>query len=105
MSPTAAAYRLAIPDWVIDHFSERVRRRQAHPDDHPLCCGTFLSRTQCLPDIEEFGYVDVRTIDTGAMSDDAERWTETGRREAGAAAHPAVQDTSDSATSASSSAT
>lgn len=97
--------RLAIPDWVIDHFSERVRRRQAHQDDRPLCCGTFLSRTQYLPDIEELGYVDVRTIQTGTMSDDdAERWTEAGRREARTTFHRVDQAT-DPATSASSSAT
>lgn len=77
--------RLAIPDWIIDHFSERVRRRQPHADDRPLCCGTFLSRTQYQPDIEELGYVDVRTIESGTMSDDdAERWSEAGRREVGA---------------------
>lgn len=98
--------RLAIPEWVIDHFSERVRRRQAHPDDRQLCCGTFLSRTQYLPDIEEFGYVDVRTIDTGTMTDDAaERWTEAGRRETGASPRAVGQGATDLATSASSSAT
>lgn len=96
--------RLAVPDWVIDHFSERVRRRQAQDDDRPLCCGTFLSRTQYIPDIEDLGYIDVRTIDTGTMSDDdAERWTTAGRRETAVAI--AAQRATDSSTNDSISAT
>lgn len=96
--------RLAIPDWVVDHFGERIRRRHVQPDDRLLCCGTFLSRLQYAPDVDELGYLDVRTIETGTMSDeDAERWTAAGHRESGAGQVP--QRATTDATSVFSSAT
>ncbi len=73
------ADRQSIPDRVMKQLFDYIRDPSV-VDDSTLCYGTFLSRTQYLPDIEEWGYSDPRLAPIGAMSaEQVEQWTNAGR--------------------------
>jgi hypothetical protein len=57
----------AVPAWVTEELTSRLRNRQAEPDSR-LCRGTLLSREQYLVDLELYGYTDARLQPHGAMS-------------------------------------
>ena len=73
--------RRTIPAEVMDELLGRLAdERRAAPDAGEICRGTLLSRTQYLPDIEEWGYRDARLAPEGSMTRaQIEHWTELGR--------------------------
>jgi hypothetical protein len=76
--------RTTIPAWVLSDLNERLlHETRTRPSPVRVCRGPFISRSQYLPDIEEWGYLDARTLPTGTMSeDDVELWTEAAREQA-----------------------
>lgn len=68
-----------IPQWVLEHFTQHLAeesRAPAEPKNGHLCNGPFLSRAQYLPDLEHWGYKDVRLTDRTKMTEaDIELWT------------------------------
>ena len=49
-------------------------------DSHPWCAGTWLSRTQYLTDLEEWGFADPRLKPEGPLTkEQLRRWTDAGR--------------------------
>jgi len=69
--------RSAIPAWVVEHLSARLRAesRTAQPAAE-VCQGTLCSRAQYLVDVEHWGYHDARLAPAGNMSQgEIDRWT------------------------------
>jgi hypothetical protein len=80
-----------IPPAVLDELLARVREggSQTSSDGGPVCRGTILSRSQYLPDVEDWGYRDGRLTPDGAMSaDDIALWTAAAREEEKKSPHP-----------------
>lgn len=73
--------RNTIPTWVMAELTERLlEETQRRPEPRRVCQGTFLSRLQYVPDTEDWGYEDARTLPSGTMSEDqAVEWTEAGK--------------------------
>ena len=69
--------RQRIPAEAFDKLLRRLQEeQQTNLPDERLCQGTFLSRAQYLPDIERWGYTDVRTSERCKMTaDDVRNWT------------------------------
>jgi hypothetical protein len=72
------AERALIPDWVHFHLIRRLLTElESDPESALVCRGTFLSRAQYLPDIEDWGYQDARIIQGGTMSPaEVAQWSE-----------------------------
>jgi len=71
--------RHRIPIWVLDRLLARLAREMQQPPDagENVCAGTFLSREQYLPDIEQRGYVDGRLTPASTMTaEDVAAWTD-----------------------------
>jgi len=79
-----------VPPRVMDELLRRLADDAAdtaggEPNAPAWCRGTLLSRSQYLPDIEEWGYADARRAPEGPMSDeDIALWTRAARAEAAA---------------------
>jgi len=80
--------RDAVPRWVTDELTARVRRESEEPPDDeprpggPVCRGTLVSRSQYLFDVEHLGYRDGRLGPGGTMSRwELDRWRERTREE------------------------
>jgi len=72
------AERIKIPNWVMRELASRLSAELefAPPDDH-VCQGTLLTTTQYLPDVELWGYQDVRLGPNGNMTPkQVAEWTE-----------------------------
>jgi len=69
--------RWRVPDEVMGELIGRLgAEADGRHQDERLCCGTFLSRAQYLPDIQTWGYRDARLAPTGSMTaDDIALWT------------------------------
>jgi predicted nucleotidyltransferase len=66
--------RLSQP--LLREWSERLLKEQNSPAADRVCRGTFLSRAQFLPDVEERGYRDARLAPRTTMTEaDIEHWT------------------------------
>jgi hypothetical protein len=72
-----------VPDWVLFHLIRRLLTEvETEPEAALVCRGTFLSRAQYLPDIQDWGYQDARVAEGGTMSsEDAETWSEASPQE------------------------
>jgi hypothetical protein len=70
--------RDAVPAWVLEELTGRVRREtEAPPPATKVCMGTLISREQYLTDLEQWGYEDARLRPGGPMSPgDVQIWTE-----------------------------
>ncbi|MDQ0586564.1 nucleotidyltransferase [Variovorax paradoxus] len=71
--------RHRIPIWVLDRLLARLAHEMQQPPDagENVCAGTFLSREQYLPDIEQLGYVDGRLTPASTMTaEDVAAWTD-----------------------------
>jgi Nucleotidyl transferase of unknown function (DUF2204) len=70
----------AIPARVLLALTERLHKEPGSSPVVHLCRGPLLSRTQYLPDIEQWGYVDARVAPRGPMTaEQVTRWTDAGR--------------------------
>jgi hypothetical protein len=58
--------RALVPPQVIDALESKVRQEPAVPER--VCQGTFLSKTQYLPDVRQWGYRDPRLQPAGPLS-------------------------------------
>jgi hypothetical protein len=70
-------YRDAVPRWVIDEFSDRLKHESdaPTPDVVNVCGGTLVSRQQYLLDLQN-GFEDARLQPRGNMSEeDIDHWT------------------------------
>ena len=69
-----------VPPLVLQKLSERLREKPGSTPVAHLCRGPLLSRTQYLPDIEHWGYVDPRAAPLGSLTaEQVARWTDAGR--------------------------
>ena len=70
--------RDAVPAWVLEELSQRLRQETARPAPRErVCQGTLLSREQYLTDLREWGYRDAREMPRGNMRpEDIQRWTD-----------------------------
>jgi hypothetical protein len=69
-----------IPEHVLRTLTGRLFDRPASGRRKKRCLGPILSRTQYLPDIEEWGYPDPRLRPLGPMTaEQVSRWTDAGR--------------------------
>jgi hypothetical protein len=59
-------HRENVPDWVMEELWHRSRTIEPLPPR--LCRGTLISREQYLVDVNEWGYVDARTMPVGRMT-------------------------------------
>jgi hypothetical protein len=75
--------RTTVPAWVLTELNDRLlRETRTRPNPVRVCRGPFVSRSQYLPDIEEWGYLDARTLPSGTMSpDDVQLWTDAAREQ------------------------
>lgn len=72
--------RESIPPEVIASLVARLEEETDTQRTNLVCQGTLLSRTQYIPDTEEWGYADPRIAPEGPMTpDQAHRWTDAGR--------------------------
>jgi hypothetical protein len=63
------AERDAVPRWVMDELSDRLRAElDAPPTAERVCQGTLLSRYQYRIDLDEWGYRDGRVCPNGRMT-------------------------------------
>ncbi len=70
--------RAAIPAKIFEKLYARLDERASL--DKRACQGTFLSRTQYLIDIEDWGYTDPRLEPVGSLTkDQVTAWTDAGR--------------------------
>jgi hypothetical protein len=70
----------AIPPEVLRELTERLHQEPRSAPVAHLCRGPLLSRTQYLPDIEQWEYVDPRAAPLGPLSvEQVARWTDAGR--------------------------
>ena len=77
-----------IPAWVMQDLTRRLEHDISAPaPSEQTCRGTLLSRQQYLVDVEQWGYVDARTLADNPMTDaEIARWT-------AGIAHDGSQDT------------
>lgn len=70
--------RRTVPADVMDELLRRLEsEREEASDRRETCRGTLLSRTQYLPDVEDWGYRDARLAPEGTMTRaQIEHWTE-----------------------------
>jgi hypothetical protein len=70
--------RDAVPVWVLEELTGRLRREAVSPPSaRRVCQGTLISREQYLTDLEEWGYEDARLLPPATMSPgDVQMWTE-----------------------------
>jgi hypothetical protein len=69
----------SIPAWVVRGLTLRLDQERL-ADGPRVCRGPLLSRTQYLPDIEQWGYVDPRLAPLGPLTrEQLARWTDAGR--------------------------
>jgi hypothetical protein len=70
-------HRDAIPAWVMEELLDRRGQEAQHGQSGSKdCCGTLLSATQYLRDIDKEGYLDARLPPHGHMNaDEIEIWT------------------------------
>ncbi len=72
-------YRDLIPRAVMERLLEQVRGELASASTEertsPLCQGTLISRKQYLPDIERWGYRDVRSSRSKITPEELSLWT------------------------------
>lgn len=71
------AERDKVPAWVLQHFAQRVaaETEPVHTSEK-LCKGPFISRAQYLPDLEHWGYPDLRLGGAYPMKpDELALWT------------------------------
>jgi hypothetical protein len=72
--------RESIPTSVIDALKKALTEEVNDPQQPRRCRGPLLSRTQYLPDIEQWGYPDPRLAPLGTMSEEQIAvWTDAGR--------------------------
>lgn len=67
-----------VPDYVMFGLMRRLLGElETDPDEELVCRGTFLSRAQYLPDLEEWGYQDARVLPDGTMTEEqTDIWTQ-----------------------------
>jgi hypothetical protein len=72
------AERNIIPDWAMFRLLRHLlAEMETEPDEALVCQGTFLSRAQYLPDLEEWGYQDARVLPDGTMTEEeTDIWTQ-----------------------------
>jgi hypothetical protein len=69
--------RNAIPAWVLEELTHRLRDETANEPPHePICQGTLISRAQYLVDIDHWGYTDARIAHGHMAQHDINVWTE-----------------------------
>jgi hypothetical protein len=70
--------REAVPAWVLEELTGRLRRETGTPPPgKKVCQGTLISREQYLTDVEHWGYEDARLRPGGPMSPgDVQIWTD-----------------------------
>lgn len=75
--------RGTLPKEVVEELGRRLLEEQGEaPEAEEICRGTLLSRSQYLPDVEEWGYRDGRLAPEGSMDqDEIEHWTERARED------------------------
>jgi hypothetical protein len=70
----------SIPSRVLELLSSSLKEESSAPQDRRRCRGPLLSRTQYLPDVEQWGYPDPRQAPLGTMSEQQiVVWTDAGR--------------------------
>jgi Uncharacterised nucleotidyltransferase len=70
----------SVPAWVLRSLLARFHHEPSGTLNGRVCQGTLLSRTQYLPDIEEWGYADPRLAPLGTMTkEQIVPWTDAGR--------------------------
>jgi hypothetical protein len=70
----------SVPAWVLRGLTSRLDQERTAGSAGPLCRGTLLSRTQYLPDTEQWGYIDPRLTPLGPLTKEhLTRWTDAGR--------------------------
>jgi hypothetical protein len=70
----------SIPTEVLEVLLGSIKVESSAPQDRRRCRGPLVSRTQYLPDIEEWGYPDPRLAPLGTMSkQQLADWTDAGR--------------------------
>jgi hypothetical protein len=63
--------RERLPGWVMQDLIRRLEGAlSAAPPRERVCRGTLLSRQQYLPDVEQWSFLDARTLPDNPMSDD-----------------------------------
>ncbi len=82
--------RDAVPEWVVEELTGRLRSEDSRPSSSCVCQGTLLSRAQYLVDIEHWGYDDARLAGGYMQPADIEQRTDA---IAGEAPTPAVRPT------------
>jgi hypothetical protein len=72
------ADRQQVPHWVMQDLLDRLGADEAADEaGDAVCCGTLLSPTQYLIDVEQWGYHDARLPPFGPMTpEQVEHWTE-----------------------------
>lgn len=72
--------RESVPPRLVRTLASRLLEEPPVAPETRLCQGTLLSRTQYLPDTEEWGYADPRLAPPGPMTaEQLARWTDAGR--------------------------
>jgi hypothetical protein len=70
----------SIPTRVLEALDRALKDESSAPQDRKRCRGPMLSRSQYLPDIEEWGYPDPRLVPLGTMTEEQITiWTDAGR--------------------------
>ena len=70
--------RSSIPEWVMTALMERLAEElHTAPSGERICQGTFISREQYLPDLEQWGFADARLTMPNAMTQaEIAEWTQ-----------------------------
>jgi len=76
--------RNIVPNWVMFKLMRSLLRElETDPTEELVCRGTYLSRSQCLPDLEEWGYQDARVLSDGTMTEEqTDIWTQAALEQA-----------------------
>ncbi len=70
----------SIPPRVLAHLIHSLKEESSALHERNRCRGPLLSRTQYLPDLEEWGYADPRLEPSGTMTkEQIAAWTDAGR--------------------------
>jgi hypothetical protein len=65
-----------LPERILSELLRRLSDESMPSGDPPLCCGTLLSRTQFLADVQGGGFQDARSMDRSKMNEsDIASWT------------------------------